>query len=228
MNGRFPRLGSRLRIFVPLAVLVMILGGASAAFASGAFESNDSGFDSARDVAERGTVAASTTTTSLPAVNDDNGVAAPSAATPTPAQDETSANVPDGATATFAAGEAGSVTIRRAGGALTVVSVNANPTWVFEIEQGSGTEIEVKFVNGATRIDFNAELEDGAVRVRVGVRADDSSTPGTIGDDNSGPGNASDDRSTDDNSGPGNADDDSSSGHGSNSGPGSSGHSRDD
>ena len=48
--------------------------------------------------------------------------------------------------------------------------MNANPTWVFEIEQGSGTEIEVKFVNGATRIDFNAELEDGAVRVRVGVR----------------------------------------------------------
>ncbi len=106
--------------------------------------------------------------------------------------------------------------------------MNANPTWVFEIEQGSGTEIEVKFVNGATRIDFNAELEDGAVRVRVGVRADDSSTPGTIGDDNSGPGNASDDRSADDNSGPGNADDDSSSGHGSDSGPGSSGHSRDD
>ncbi len=115
MNGRFPRLGSRLRIFVPLAVLVMILGGATAAFATGAFESNDSGFDSARDVAERGTVASSTTTTSLPGVSDDNGVAAPGAASPTPAQDETSTNVSDGATATFAAGEAGSVTIRRAG-----------------------------------------------------------------------------------------------------------------
>ena len=96
MNGRFPRLGSRLRIFVPLAVLVMILAGTSAAFASGAFESNDSGLDSARDVAERGTVDASTTTTSLPGMNDDNGVAAPSAATPTPAEDETSAIVPDG------------------------------------------------------------------------------------------------------------------------------------
>ena len=83
-------------------------------------------------------------------------------------------------------------------------------------------------MNGATRVDFNAELEDGAVRVRVGVRADDSITPGTIGDDRSGPENASDDRGTDDNSGPGNADDDSGSGHGSNSGHGSSGRSRDD
>ena len=77
MDGRFPRLGSRLRIFVPLAVLVMILGGVTAVVATGAFESHDSGFDSARDVAERGTVASSTTTTSLPAVSDDNGVADP-------------------------------------------------------------------------------------------------------------------------------------------------------
>ncbi len=108
------------------------------------------------------------------------------------------------------------------------MSVNANPTWVFEVEQGSGTEIEVKFVNGATRIDFNAELEDGAVRVRVGVRADELVHARHDRRRQLRPGNTSDDRSTDDNSGPGNADDDSSSGHGSNSGPGSSGHSHDD
>ena len=72
MNDRSPRLVSRLRIFVPLAVLVLILAGASAAFASGAFESNDSGFDSARDIAERGAVDASTTTSTLPDANDAN------------------------------------------------------------------------------------------------------------------------------------------------------------
>ena len=72
MNERTPRFLSRLRIFVPLAVLVLILAGATTAFASGAFESNDSGFDSARDIAERGSVAASTTTTSLQDANDSN------------------------------------------------------------------------------------------------------------------------------------------------------------
>jgi len=219
-------------MFVPLAVMAVVLAGASAAFASGAFESNDSGIDSARDVAERGAVVASTTTTSLPDPNDARGVdgvdPVPASAVASPTQDESTANVPDGSTATFAAGDAGAVTIRRSGGTLTVVSVNAGPAWAFEIEQGADVEIEVTFVNGPTRVDFNAELEDGAVRVRVGVRADDSATLGTIREDNSGPGNVDDDHSSDDNSGPGSVGDDSSSGHGSNSGHGSSSNSRDD
>jgi hypothetical protein len=111
------------------------------------------------------------------------------------------------------------VTIRRTGGTLAVVSVNANPGWVPEVEQGAGVEIEVEFVNGTTRIDFNAELEDGGVRVRVRVEAPDATRV-----DNSGPGNASDDPASDDNSGPGTGDG-HESGHG---GHGSSGHSSDD
>ena len=71
-----------------------------------------------RDVAERGAVAASTTTTSLPMPDDDNGVAdtvsAPRWPTPAPGRDQ-DRDVPDGTTATFAAGDAGSVTIRRTG-----------------------------------------------------------------------------------------------------------------
>ena len=131
--------------------------------------------------------------------------------------------VPDGGTSTFGAGDAGSVTIRRTGGVLAVVSVNASSGWVSEVEQGTGAEIEVKFVNGTTRIDFSAELEDGGVRVRV--RA---GTPDATRVDNSGPGKVSDDTHADDNSGPGNVSDDNS-GHGSsNSGHGSSGHSSDD
>ena len=97
-------------------------------------------------------------------------------------------NVPDGTTATFAAGDAGSVTIRRTGSTLSIVSVNGNPGWSSEVEQGTGPEIEVKFVNGATRVDFNAELEDGGVRVRV------SSADSSASDDNSGPGKATDEQ----------------------------------
>jgi hypothetical protein len=224
MNDRSPRFVTRLRVFVPLAVLVVILAGASAAFASGAFESNDSGFDSARDVAERGAVDASTTTTRLPEANDANDdsrvASAPVSATaPAPSQDQSTVAVPDGATATFAAGDAGSVTIRRTGGTLAVASVNTSPGWVSDVEQGAGVEIEVTFVNGTTRIDFSAELEDGGVRVRVRVDAPDASRA-----DNSGPGNANDDTASDDNSGPGTGDD-HESGHG---GHGTSGHSRDD
>ena len=230
MNDRSPRFVSRLRIFVPLAVLVLILAGASTAFASGAFESNDSGFDTTRDVAERGAVDASTTTTTLPDTNDVNDDKSVDAAPPAqaPSQDQSTVTVPDGGTSMFAAGDAGSVTIRRTSGTLSVVSVNANAGWASEVEQGTGVEVEVKFVNGTTRIDFNAELEDGGVRVRVRASTADQVASDDSRDHNSGPGNVSDDRSTDDNSGPGNVDD-GNSGHGSSSsGHGSSGHSSDD
>ena len=230
------RHASRLRIFVPLAVVAVVLAGATAAFASGAFESNDSGFDSARDIAERGSVPSSTTTSSLPGIErlgDDNSV---SGGNETRSEDQTFVDVPDGTTQTFAAGAAGSVTISRSGATLSVVSVNASAGWVVEVEQGTGVELEVKFVNRATRIDFNAEFEDGVVRIRVRVRSDapvaGSATPaastGNPGPGNSGPGNPNDDDRNDDNSGPGSDDDrnDDNSGPGSddsddNSGPGS-------
>jgi hypothetical protein len=101
MNDQSPRFVTRLRIFVPLAVLVLILAGATTAFASGAFESNGSGFDRARDVAERGSVTTSTTTRSQPDatddVGDDKGVDAVSASgAATQAQDQTTSNLPDG------------------------------------------------------------------------------------------------------------------------------------
>ena len=130
-----------------------------------------------------------------------------------------------------------------------MISANANAGFVSEVERGTGTEVEVQFANGSVRVDFNAELEDGAVRVRVrvnGVAADNpgttpTSTPTTTPTstpttspgnddnvDNSGPGNA---HEGEDNSGPGNShdgdDDDSGSGN-SGSGNSGSGHSGSD
>jgi hypothetical protein len=63
--------------------------------------------------------------------------------------------------------DAGSVLLRRDGSSLTVVSTEANPGWVVEVEVGTGREVEGDFRNGGRRVKFNFELEDGVVRIRI-------------------------------------------------------------
>ncbi|MGZ8786005.1 MAG: hypothetical protein ACXW1Y_10650 [Acidimicrobiia bacterium] len=90
-------------------------------------------------------------------------------------------------TGTYDAGVAGQVTVDRSGTSLSVGNVAANAGWAPEVEMASGREVEVKFVNGNERIDFQAELEDGVVktRVRVGVLDTSTGTSGTVGSDDS-------------------------------------------
>ncbi len=85
---------------------------------------------------------------------------------------------------TYDAGAAGQVTVDRTEASLSVGNVAAGRGWVSEVEKGSGREVEVKFVNGTERIDFQAELEDGLVKTRVRVRALDGSTDDSSSDDN--------------------------------------------
>jgi hypothetical protein len=199
-------------VFVPLAAVSVAFGGFAIAYAA-----TDSGTDTPHDAAERGLDAGA------PPVADD---------TP-PATD-----VPDGTTETFPAGVAGTVTIGRTGATLSVVAVGTNPGWAAEVEQASGPEVEVEFRNGTARIDLEAELEDGAVRVRVRERTeiDDDVTPPTSPTsptspttpatrvDNSGPGSVNsgrDDEPEDEREDEHEIDDDHSGS--SNSGSGSSG-----
>jgi len=116
------------------------------------------------------------------------GFAVANAANDRPSEQETEAatDLPDGSTRTFVAGTAGSVEISRSGDTLTVGQTSPNAGWVVEVEAGAGREVEVQFTSGVERVDFNAELEDGQLRVRV--RDDDgvttstgpsTSTPGT-------------------------------------------------
>jgi hypothetical protein len=178
-----------------------------------------SGNDSVRDLAE------STSLTS-PSTPDDS---VPNGSETRVDGDETETrtfvDVPDGTSQTFGAGPAGTVTVSRAGGVLTIVSADPAAGWVISEREDSGREVEVTFVNGGVRVKFDVELEDGAVRVRVRQRGlTDGTLPGTtpptVGDDdNSGPGDnrgsgsddVDDDDSddSDDNSGPGSAGDDS-------------------
>ncbi len=75
--------------------------------------------------------------------------------------------------ATYQAADAGSVTLAVEGGSLVLVSVDPNPGWVVdEVETGT-REVEVEFRSGDTTVKFKAEVEDGAVQIRVRVETDD-------------------------------------------------------
>jgi hypothetical protein len=165
----------RQRILAPIAALILaVAGAATAAAAAGVFESNDSGVDTPHDVLERATgVTTSTPSPSLPAASlptttlpDDDDPAEREA------EDEQVVNLAAGATQTFAAGNAGSVSVRRDGDSLAVLAVTANPGFASEVEQASGTEIEV--------------LPAPAPATRL-----DNSGPGSV---NSGPGDVNDDQ----------------------------------
>jgi hypothetical protein len=79
----------------------------------------------------------------------------------------------------YEVGDAGTVTLTNDGAQLEVVSVNQNDGWQIEIEMAAGREVEVDFGNGTRRIQFNAELEDGEIRVRARERVITATTQST-------------------------------------------------
>ena len=90
----------------------------------------------------------------------------------------------DGQVSEIVVADAGSVLLRRNGGSLTIVSTESNPGWVVEVEVATGREVEGDFRNGARRVKFNFELEDGVVRIRIeseGSTSGGSSTTSTTG-----------------------------------------------
>jgi hypothetical protein len=116
---------------------------------------------------------------------------------------------------------AGTVTFRRNGTQLTLVSAVPARGWRVEVEQAAGLEIEVDFRQGSRRVQVNLELEDGAVRERVRIRDEADGTDIRIENGavvRAEPGNGADDRRGDDRVGDARVGDDSS-----NSGPGSGG-----
>ncbi len=65
---------------------------------------------------------------------------------------------------------AGTVTFRRSGAQITLVSAVPARGWRVEVEQAAGIEIEVDFRQATRRVQVNLELEDGAVRERIRIR----------------------------------------------------------
>ncbi|MDH4116280.1 MAG: hypothetical protein OEX04_03300 [Acidimicrobiia bacterium] len=83
------------------------------------------------------------------------------------------------------AGEAGSVLVATDGTVLEVTEVLPAPGWSGEVEVPTGREVEVDFRNGTRRIQFNAGLEDGVIRVRLREGTATGGTSTTVGDTSS-------------------------------------------
>jgi len=124
---------------------------------------------------------------------------------------------------------AGTVTFRRSGTQLTLVSAVPARGWRVEVEQAAGVEIEVDFRQGTRRVQVNLELEDGAVRERVRIRDEADGTDIRLENGVVVRTDPGDDRVSDDNSNSGTG---SGAGHAveddSNRGPGAGGHGTDD
>lgn len=103
--------------------------------------------------------------------------------------------------------DAGTVTVGFDGTSLTLVDSAAAAGWTVSVDSMLATEIEVDFVSQTRHLRFNAEIEDGAVRVRVEDRTKDASDD-SVGSDDSSDDSAGEDRSGS-NSGSDSSDDDS-------------------
>ncbi len=77
---------------------------------------------------------------------------------------------------TYAVAGSGSVTIIERQGVLQVTAVAAETGWTVEVERYLGREVEVVFSTAATRVHFQAELEDGFVT----TSARTETVPGTV------------------------------------------------
>ena len=84
----------------------------------------------------------------------------------------------------MSAGDAGSVVLV-VGSQLEIARLIPSPGWGAEIEVPSGREVEVDFRSGDRRIQFNAELEDGEVRVRLRDGSGESESRTTSSTDDS-------------------------------------------
>ncbi len=90
---------------------------------------------------------------------------------PSPSGTEQTVDLAVGQQQTFPVRDAGSVRIERTAGGVSYVSHTATAGWTVTVDQAS-PEVEVDFVNGATHLRFNAEVEDGGlVRIRVEDRS---------------------------------------------------------
>jgi len=71
----------------------------------------------------------------------------------------------------YAVADAGTVMVAFDGATLQLSDVTTFDGWTSHVERASGPEVEVKYLNGSRRVDFEAEIEDGMVKTRVRERA---------------------------------------------------------
>ena len=77
-------------------------------------------------------------------------------------------------TVTLPVDNAGVIVLSRANGQLQIVTATPNSGFAAEVEVAAGREVEADFRGNGIRVQFNAELEDGVVNVRIRTEADDN------------------------------------------------------
>ena len=70
-------------------------------------------------------------------------------------------------TVTLPVDDAGVVVLSRADGQLEIITATPNSGYTAEVEVASGREVEADFTGNGVKVKFNAELEDGVVKVRI-------------------------------------------------------------
>ena len=90
--------------------------------------------------------------------------------------DESTVNVSlaESQTLTLPVDDAGVIVLSRSNGQLLIVTATPNTGFAAEVEVAAGREVEADFRGNGLRVQFNAELEDGVVRVRIRTEADDN------------------------------------------------------
>jgi hypothetical protein len=86
----------------------------------------------------------------------------------TPTSSGPTAQPPSPGVRAYQAGPAGTVTIAQEDGRLRLVSVDPAPGWSHRVAGQEPRRIEVTFRQGDGEVEFEAELEDGGVKVDVG------------------------------------------------------------
>jgi hypothetical protein len=83
---------------------------------------------------------------------------------------ETRDEVVHDGTQTYAAANAGTVTVARDGTTLAISDVTTSPGWTVHVERTTGREVEVTFRRAGERVDIEAEIEHDRVAIRVRER----------------------------------------------------------
>ncbi len=80
--------------------------------------------------------------------------------------DDTAVAVSDG-THTYQVAGAGSVTINVTNGVLVLTDVQPNSGWTSEVDKARSDRVKVKFRNGESEAEFEAEIEHGGITVNI-------------------------------------------------------------
>jgi hypothetical protein len=117
----------------------------------------------------------------------------------------------------YVAGDAATVILDSAAGALRIVTFAPHPGWfTVRLEQPSATQLDVQLESASGQVHFSAQLANGVVTTQLdvisapGASAPSISAPGGTGPDNTAPGGGDDNGG----SGGGGSDDNSGSGGG--------------